>query len=132
MSSPISTGGLQVDLDADAVAALVRGCHGVVRLVSGAFGAATYLPGRRVEGVRMTDGVVELHVEVPLGVTAADVAGQVRSALAHRVGGRRVDVVVEDVLTPDEVAALEPVPPPATGAGALAHSPHAVEPAART
>ncbi len=129
MTSPPATGGLLLDLDADAVAALVRTCPAVVRLTSGPFGAATYLPGRRVDGVRTTDDAVELHVAVPLGVTAAEVARQVRAALADRVGGRRVDVVVEDVLTPDEVAALDPVPPP-TGPGALAHSPHAVEPSA--
>lgn len=129
MTAPAAPGGLRIDLDADAVAALVRVCPAVVRLTAGAFGAATYLPGRRVDGVRMTDQVVEVHVVVPLGVTAADAAGQVRTALADRVGRRRVDVVVEDVLTREEITALDPVPPP-TGPGALAHSPHAVEPAA--
>ncbi len=127
MTTPPATSSLLLDLDAEAVAALVRVCPAVVRLTGGLHGAATYLPGRRVDGVRRTDDTVEVHVAVPLGTSAAEVARQVRTALADRVGGRRVDVFVEDVLTPDEVAALDPVPPP-TGPGALAHSPHAVAP----
>ena len=89
------------DVDPDTVAALVLGCPAVAGLSAGPFGtAASYLPGRVVPGVRVGPDAVEVHVVARYGPTVAELAGQVRTALAGRVLGRRVDVVVEDLADP--------------------------------
>lgn len=82
---------------AEAVSAAVLSVPDVHDLHGGAFGeVATYLPGRRVPGVRLTDDGVELHVVTrganPLTVTVE----QVRDAVRPLVSGR-IDVTVEDV-----------------------------------
>ncbi len=75
---------------ADVIAAAVSG-------VGGLFGeAATYLPGRRVTGVRLSDDGVEVHVTVSYGRSVHAVADAVRTAVASLVTGS-VDVIVEDV-----------------------------------
>lgn len=89
------------DVDPDAVAALVLACPAVAGLSGGPFGAAaTYLPGRRVAGVRISPDTVEVHVVARYGPTAGELARQVRAALAGRVLGRSVDIVVEDLEDP--------------------------------
>lgn len=95
-----------VDVDPDGIAELVLACPGVAGLSGGPFGAAaTYLPGRRVPGVRLDGPALEVHVVARYGPTVAELAGQIRRALSGRVGGRRVDIVVEDLLDPAESAA---------------------------
>lgn len=93
--------------DADRIRAVALAVPGVAGLHGGSFGeAATYLPGRRVSGVRVTgDGTAEVHVVLTLDVPVLATAARVRDAVAAVVGGR-VDVVVEDVAEP-------PVPTPA-------------------
>ena len=50
-------------IDVDAVAAAVRGCPGVSGLDGGPFGGvASYLPGRKVEGIVVRDGRVIVQV----------------------------------------------------------------------
>ena len=50
---------------ADLVADAALSVPGVVGLHRGAFGeVATYLPGRRVEGVRLTDQLCAVHIVV--------------------------------------------------------------------
>lgn len=94
-------GGALYDVDPDAVAALVLGCPAVAGLSGGPAGAAaTYLAGRRVDGVRITPETVEVHVVCRLGPTVGELAQQVRSALAGHVLGRTVDIVVEDLDDP--------------------------------
>ena len=71
--------------DADTVAGLARAVPGVAGLHSGMFGeAATYLPGRRVTGVRITDDHIEVHLVVeagaPIRATAAEVRERVTNA----------------------------------------------------
>ena len=90
---------------ADLVAAAVMAVPGVADLHAGMFGeVATYLPGRRVPGIRIkADGVTEVHVTLFYGVPVRDGAARVRDAAAAVVGGV-VDVTVEDV-----VAASDPV-----------------------
>lgn len=90
------------------VAQVVRSVPGVHALHGGAFGEiATYLPGRRVAGLRVGDDVEpwEIHVSVvwepdlarPLG----EIAQAVRDAVAPLAGpSTQVDVVVEDVVDP--------------------------------
>jgi hypothetical protein len=96
---PAAPGGVNVDgINVDAVAAAVRGCSGVDDLVSGDWGGVvSYLPGRQVPGVRVTDDHLVISVRSRWAVPAADLASQIRRALAPLVGPRRIDVVVADV-----------------------------------
>jgi hypothetical protein len=101
MSEGLSTMGSDsvVDgVDLDAVTAAVLGCGGVDDLVSGPWGGVvTYLPGRRVEGVRVASGHVLISVRGRWGVPVTELARQVRAALAVLVVARRVDIVVADL-----------------------------------
>jgi hypothetical protein len=98
----VSTSSLPTEVDVDAVAAAVVASPSVARLVGEGIGAqvATYLPGRRVEGVRVTPEDVEVHVatrwDVPIPLAAADV----RAAVLPLAGGRLVTIVVEDIDEP--------------------------------
>ena len=93
---------------AEAVAAAVAACPGVVRLATGfPVEVATYLPGRRVHGVRLGDGVVEVHIVALTGEVLPDVAEEVRRAVATVVPGQTVDVFVDDLASepPDDATA---------------------------
>jgi uncharacterized alkaline shock family protein YloU len=57
----------------------------------------TYLPGRRVPGVRITDAGVDVHVTVFFDSAVRDVAAQIRKAVSTAIGGA-VNVTVEDVI----------------------------------
>jgi hypothetical protein len=93
---------------ADAVSEAALACPGVVRLASDA-SAATYLPGRRVDGVSLTDEVCEVAVVLRLGgAPLPELAERVRAAVEPLVGARRVDIVIRDVdLEVAEVAELD-------------------------
>ncbi len=84
---------------ADSVAAAVLSVPGVVDLHPGSFGeVATYLPGRRVSGVRVrADGTAEIHVVLRFGVPVLETADRVRAAVRALVPGQ-VDVTVQDVV----------------------------------
>jgi hypothetical protein len=87
----------------DAVAERVAACRSVARLSPGPVGeVATYLPGRRVPGVRLTDARIEVHVVARWGVRVPDVAADVRGALQPIAPGYSVDVHVDDVEVPGE------------------------------
>jgi hypothetical protein len=93
-------------VDVDAVAAATRRCPAVDDLCSGAWGGVvSYLPGRQVAGVRVADGRVVVSVRSRWGIPAADLARQVRSALAALTGARPVDVIVADIIDPAPAAA---------------------------
>ena len=93
---------IDVELDPAALVRLVLSCPAVAAMHGGFTGeAATYLPGRRVIGVRLLDDVAEVHVVARYPVPAAEVARQVWAMTAPAVGGRRVDVVIADVLLPE-------------------------------
>jgi len=82
---------------ADAVAALVLAVPGVARLHPGRFGeVATYLPGRRVTGVKLTDDRVEVHVVVAYDEPIRALAQQIHTAVAAVVAVP-VQVFVEDL-----------------------------------
>ena len=50
-------------VDPEAVASAALACPSVAGMSGGAIGeVASYLPGRRVTGVRVKDGEVEVHV----------------------------------------------------------------------
>ncbi len=85
---------------ADQVAAAVLTVRGVTGLHGGMFGeTATYLPGRRVLGVRLTEDVTDIHLSLAYGAPVFATAQQVRTAVAALVPGP-VNVTVEDVAPP--------------------------------
>ncbi|GAA1076358.1 MULTISPECIES: hypothetical protein [Pseudonocardia] len=111
----VATGAVDTDRIADAV----LGCPGVAQLHGGRFGEiATYLPGRRVSGIRVdpTAPAVEVHVVGRYPASVAEIDRQVRTALLPVVGGARVDVVVGDYAGPTESTPIRPSDSaPATG-----------------
>ena len=112
MTGTVSTGAGPVPavvdgVDVDAVASAARGCAAVDALCSGAWGAvACYLPGRQVPGVRVASDHVAVSVRSRWGMPAAELARQVRVALAPLTGARRIDVVIADVAGPAAAAEL--------------------------
>ena len=83
---------------ADRIAAAVLAVPGVAGLHAGMFGeVATYLPGRRVTGVRIGSDAVEVHVSVVIDVPIRATAIAVRQAVAP-LTTLPVDVTVEDVV----------------------------------
>jgi len=83
---------------ADRVAAAVLTVCGVTGLHGGVFGeTATYLPGRRVPGVRLTEDATDIHLSLAYGAPVFATAQQVRTAVAALVPGP-VNVTVEDVV----------------------------------
>ena len=95
---------------AEAVADAVAACPGVVRLGTGStIEVATYLPGRRVHGVRMGDDAVEVHVVARPGTVLPDLAEAVRRAVITVVSTQIVDVYIDDLDTePEEDAEAAP------------------------
>ncbi len=88
--------------DVDALAEVVVAVPGVHDLHAGVLGeVATYLPGRRVNGVRLRDGGCDVHVVLDYGVGIAETTGLVRAAVRPYVDGP-VDVTVEDVAAPGD------------------------------
>ncbi len=85
---------------ADRVATAVLATEGVAALHPGVFGeVATYLPGRRVQGIRMADHGCEIHVVLDWGAPIQATASAVREAAAGLVDGA-VDVTVADIADP--------------------------------
>ncbi|BBY49922.1 hypothetical protein MARA_33900 [Mycolicibacterium arabiense] len=83
---------------ADSIAEAILAVPGVAGLHPGMFGeVGTYLPGRRVTGVRITDDGVDVHVTVHEGVDVRRTAVAVRDAVALVAPGSTVDVTVEDI-----------------------------------
>jgi hypothetical protein len=85
-------------VDLDAVAAAVRGCPAIDDLSPGPWGGVvSYLPGRQVAGLRVASDHVLISVRGRWGVPVAEMAHQVRTAVAGLVGPRRVDLDVADL-----------------------------------
>jgi uncharacterized alkaline shock family protein YloU len=94
-----------VTASAEAVAAAAAACPGVVRLASGSpVEVATYLPGQRVHGVRIRDGVVEVHIVATLGQNLPELAETVRAAVERAAPDHTVDVYVDDLDVPTDDA----------------------------
>lgn len=100
MTEPEARSG-STSVTADAVASALAAVPQVRLHATGP--VATHLPGRRVGGVRLTDLEAEVHVAVVYPTTVDDAAAAVRAALAP-LGLRRVDVVVADVVHPEDLA----------------------------
>ena len=89
--------------DVEAVAAAALGSPLIAGLTGGRFGeVATYLPGRRIVGVREADGAVEIHVVAKWGTPLPEVADVVRQAVSAHTDGAPVAVFVDDIELPEE------------------------------
>lgn len=89
--------------DADAIAAATLACSAVAELHEGGSRAvATYLPGRRVIGVRVEDQRILVSVVLAAGSSVRVLESEVRGRLASHARGRQVDVHVADVQTTGE------------------------------
>ncbi len=104
MSSPTDPAEPDLPDTADLVAEAVLACPVVAALAADGF-VATFLPGRRVAGVRIAEDVCEVAVVLRMdGSPLPDMAEQVRHAVAPVVGDRRVDVVIADVVIASDVS----------------------------
>jgi hypothetical protein len=118
-------------IDVEAVAAAVRACSGVSGLDGGPFsGVASYLPGRKVEGIVVRDGRVIVQVRSRWGVPAPELAVMITAMLAPLTGNRPVDLVIADI--DDPPGAPAPGVPPGPGLpleqpGAPGFSPYGCE-----
>ncbi len=84
--------------DAERIAAVVTAVEGVVGLHGGMFGeVATYLPGRRVPGIRVGADRVDVHVSLALDAPVRQTATAIQRAVAG-LTALPVDVTVEDLL----------------------------------
>lgn len=93
--------------EADLVAAAVLSCPAVLSLhAGGTVQRSTYLPGRRVVGVRLATDRIEVAVVGRLGIPVHELVDQVNTVLAPLADGRPVDVHVADV----QAAPADPSP----------------------
>lgn len=83
---------------ADEVAAAVAAAPGVAALSEGRpGGVSTYVPGRRVTGVVVREGDIEVHVIGRYGVPVGTIAAEVRRAAEPFASGHPVYVIIEDL-----------------------------------
>ena len=98
MTVPTGTVERQPDLS-EMVAAAVLAVPGVAGLHGGTFGeVATYLPGAKIAGVRITDRI-QIHLAAAAGHPVHDLADAVRAAL-QPITAQPIDVTIEDVVLP--------------------------------
>jgi uncharacterized alkaline shock family protein YloU len=84
--------------DADRVVGIACAVPGVTGMHGGMFGeVATYLPGRRIHGVRLDDTHIDVHVVLSDDAAVRETATAVRQAVAAAFSGFAVDVTVEDI-----------------------------------
>lgn len=84
--------------DAERIAAVVTDVAGVAALHGGMFGeVATYLPGRRVSGIRISDDRVDVHVSLAQNAPVRATATAIQRAVAA-ITDLPVDVTIEDVV----------------------------------
>ena len=113
MTQPDPAGAIVDGVDVDAVHTAVSDCPGVARVGGGSLAAlTTYLPGRRIPGIRISPESVEIEVAVQWGATVADLSRDIHAAVAGLVSGRRVDVTIADIVLPGEDATQAPPVPP--------------------
>lgn len=90
-------------IDPDLLAATVSACVSVAGLSGGFAGeVATYLPGRRVTGVRVRPDEVQVHVVGVYGIPVAQIGADIRTAVGPLVHGLPVSVSIDDLAVPGE------------------------------
>lgn len=91
-----------------ALAARIDAAPSVARRSGGILGtAAAYLPGERIEGLRVRDrDRLEVHVVMRWGSTVDDVEREVLDAIGPLWDRPAVDVVIEDIAMFDIDAAI--------------------------
>ena len=111
-----------MEVDPDAVVAAALSCPEVAALSEGlVVEAATYLPGRKVRGVRLTDDGVEVHIVARWDAYLPEVAESVRRAVTPVTGGLPTSVYVEDIELPGQSGpTVRPEVPPRGGTRAHA------------
>lgn len=94
----------------EAIAAAVLASPAVAGLHGGRFTTvASYLPGRRVVGVAVTPSEITVGVVGRYPNTVAQIAAQVRAAVATVVPGVAVTVTIEDIDIEDiDIAPVDP------------------------
>jgi voltage-gated potassium channel Kch len=94
----------------EAIAAVVLASPAVAGLHGGRFTTvASYLPGRRVIGVAVTPSEITVGVVGRYPNTVAQIAAQVRAAVATVVPGVAVTVAIEDIDIEDiDIAPVDP------------------------
>jgi len=101
----------EADSLAERIAAVVTAHPAVLRLHGGVFGdVVTYLPGRRLTGVRVGQGdePVELGVVLVLDRPIPEVVRALRNEVSRMCGGAAVDITVGDVALPGETGPTGP------------------------
>jgi hypothetical protein len=101
----------EADSLAERIAAVVTAHPAVLRLHGGVFGdVVTYLPGRRLTGVRvgMGDEPVELGVVLVLDRPIPEVVRALRHEVSRMCSGAAVDITVADVALPGETGPTGP------------------------
>lgn len=102
------------DVHPEDVARAVAACPDVARLSEGVVAeVASYLPGRRVPGVRVDDEGVDVHIVARWGRPLPDVGEAVAAAVTPLSGGRPVRVFVDDLDGPPGGDPGGPLGPPA-------------------
>lgn len=96
------------EVDPEAVATAVLACPHVASLSAGTVEEiATYLPGRRVQGIRADEQSLEIHVVARWGTPLPEVGAEVRRAVGALAGGRSITVAIEDLEMPGGAASGE-------------------------
>lgn len=97
--------------DVERLTAAALAVPGVTGLHGGQFGeVATYLPGRRVVGIRASATSVAVHVVVTAAALPA-VLTTVRAAITAAADGRTVDVVIAELHQPPDLTDDPPAGP---------------------
>lgn len=111
MTLPRATRAQMTQPDADRIAGAVLACPLVAGLHGGRFGeVATYLPGRRIPGIRVTPTEVLVHVTGQYPATVRQIAHAVRACAGPHTADLSVTVIVEDL----DLPAVAPSPTPST------------------
>lgn len=118
MTTPVpDTNHVAPEALADVIAQRVLDHPAVAHLHGGPFGTvASYLPGRRVTGVRVdeVDGTVDLSVALWVGAPLLPAVAELRRLVVQSAGPVRVNVTVADLhsVVEDEVENDQPGDPP--------------------
>ena len=93
-------------VDVDLVAAAVRDCPAVAELVAGPpSGTATYLPGRRIDGIAVAAGAVRIQVR-SRWEPVTELVTQIICATREVAPRHRVEVIVADIEDPPSTRTL--------------------------